>query len=172
MFAARELLGCPDCVPDGVEPACCLAQAAFVGVPLGLGLLVGFISQPAVLTSWYALQRGDLGCHCCSGKQAYNWRVLHPPRYRNLKKPSWQPPAFLFGETQAPYHDPVHFQISFLFGLNVGWCLCCCPGPVWSILYVLMGLSSWMVWTHGGLEKQKVWQVYHREVCPDTGFLV
>lgn len=29
-------------------------------------------------------------------------------------------------------------------------------GPAWAGLYLLMGFSSWSVWTHGGWEKQKV----------------
>ena len=29
-------------------------------------------------------------------------------------------------------------------------------GPVWTTIYILCGLSSWLVWTHGGFEKQRV----------------
>jgi tryptophan-rich sensory protein len=29
-------------------------------------------------------------------------------------------------------------------------------GPVWGVLYVLMGYASWSVWTHGGFEKQAI----------------
>ena len=29
-------------------------------------------------------------------------------------------------------------------------------GPVWTTLYILCGVSSWLVWTHGGFEKQRV----------------
>ncbi len=39
--------------------------------------------------------------------------------YRELVRPSWAPPGWLFG-------------------------------PVWSVLYVLMGLSAWMVWRARG----------------------
>jgi len=45
-------------------------------------------------------------------------------RYKNIHKPSWQPPAFLFG-------------------------------PVWSVLYILMGVGAWQVWKHGGWAAQK-----------------
>lgn len=42
-----------------------------------------------------------------------------------MKKPTWTPPAWVFG-------------------------------PVWSLLYILLGFASWSVWTHGGTEKQKI----------------
>ena len=29
-------------------------------------------------------------------------------------------------------------------------------GPVWTTIYILCGLSSWLVWTHGGFEEQRV----------------
>ncbi len=32
----------------------------------------------------------------------------------------------------------------------------CIAGPVWTTLYILCGVSSWLVWTHGGFEKQRV----------------
>lgn len=32
----------------------------------------------------------------------------------------------------------------------------CFAGPVWTTLYILCGVSSWLVWTHGGFEKQRV----------------
>ena len=28
-------------------------------------------------------------------------------------------------------------------------------GPVWTTIYTLCGLCSWLVWTHGGFEKQR-----------------
>jgi len=43
--------------------------------------------------------------------------------YRDLEKPSWEPPDWLFG-------------------------------VVWSVLYVFMGLASWLVWADGGWAKQ------------------
>lgn len=72
-----------------------ITLAWFVGVPLTLGGLAGMSTQKQILTWW--------------------------PK---LRKPSWQPPAFLFG-------------------------------PIWSIMYVLTGISAWMVWTHGGWEAQR-----------------
>jgi benzodiazapine receptor len=39
--------------------------------------------------------------------------------YRDLARPSWAPPGWLFG-------------------------------PVWSVLYVLMGVSAWLVWRERG----------------------
>ena len=32
----------------------------------------------------------------------------------------------------------------------------CNAGPVWTTLYILCGISSWLVWTHRGFEKQRV----------------
>jgi len=29
-------------------------------------------------------------------------------------------------------------------------------GPVWTVLYVLLGFSSWSVWTHGGTGSQSI----------------
>ena len=41
--------------------------------------------------------------------------------YRDLSKPSWNPPGYVFG-------------------------------PVWAVLYVLMGIAFWRVWKAGGGE--------------------
>lgn len=71
------------------------ALAAFLLIPLFLGQIVGLLSAT----------------------QIKGW-------YKNIRKPSWQPPAFLFG-------------------------------PVWSVLYILMGVGTWQVWKHGGWAAQK-----------------
>ena len=34
-------------------------------------------------------------------------------------------------------------------------------GPAWAVVYVLLGFSSWSVWTHGGWEKQKVPLIFY-----------
>lgn len=61
-----------------------------VALPVGLGAAAGFATRDGVRSTWYA----------------------------ELEKPSWQPPAYLFG-------------------------------PVWTVLYVLMGLAAWRVWKAG-----------------------
>ncbi|MEQ9408175.1 MAG: TspO/MBR family protein [Fuerstiella sp.] len=45
--------------------------------------------------------------------------------YRTIRKPSWNPPAGVFG-------------------------------PVWSMLYALMGLAAWRVWTPAGFRAARV----------------
>lgn len=53
---------------------------------------------------------------------ATGWSIRDETRgawYMSLKKPTWQPPAYVFG-------------------------------PVWTVLYVLMGVAAWRVWRAGG----------------------
>ncbi|MGA8279063.1 MAG: TspO/MBR family protein [Rhodanobacteraceae bacterium] len=45
--------------------------------------------------------------------------------YRDLARPSWAPPGWLFG-------------------------------PVWSVLYVLMGISAWLVWRARGFAGARI----------------
>jgi tryptophan-rich sensory protein len=44
--------------------------------------------------------------------------------YASLRKPSWNPPGWVFG-------------------------------PVWSVLYVMMAASAWLVWKRGGFMAQR-----------------
>ena len=46
-------------------------------------------------------------------------RFMPGPWYQSLAKPSWNPPAAVFG-------------------------------PVWTLLYILMGVSAWFVWKKDG----------------------
>jgi len=48
-----------------------------------------------------------------------------PELYRSLDRPSWAPPAWLFG-------------------------------PVWTVLYVLIGISAWLVWRERGAAKARI----------------
>ena len=41
-------------------------------------------------------------------------------------------------------------------GVSGKWCEQLVAGPVWTTLYILCGVSSWLVWTHGGFEKQRL----------------
>lgn len=60
-----------------------------------VGIVSGFLSQGS-MTTWFA----------------------------TLQKPSWNPPAYLFG-------------------------------PIWTVLYLLMGISLWLVWKNGAPEAKK-----------------
>lgn len=72
------------------RPAGLCLQAAAVGGPLTAGMVVGMVIAPDVL-GWY----------------------------QKLKKPTWEPPNWLFG-------------------------------PMWSLLYCMMGVASHRVWLAGG----------------------
>lgn len=52
-----------------------------------------------------------------------------PEFYQALIRPSWAPPAALFG-------------------------------PVWSVLYLLMGLASWLVWREGSKKTRGALRLY------------
>ena len=52
-----------------------------------------------------------------------------PEFYQALIRPSWAPPAALFG-------------------------------PVWSVLYLLMGLASWLVWREGSKNTRGALRLY------------
>lgn len=67
-----------------------LSVIAAIGIPLSGGMVIG-ISMRDEIKTWYP----------------------------TLKKPSWNPPNYLFG-------------------------------PVWTVLYTLMGFASWRVWRAGG----------------------
>ena len=47
-----------------------------------------------------------------------------PIFYEQLVRPSWSPPAWLFG-------------------------------PVWSVLYALMGIGAWLIWREGGFARRR-----------------
>ena len=64
--------------------------AVSIAVPVGLGALSGYATRGETQGEWYT----------------------------TLKKPSWQPPKWLFG-------------------------------PVWTTLYILMGVAFWRVWRAG-----------------------
>ena len=51
-----------------------------------------------------------------------------PEYYRSLRKPSWAPPAWVFG-------------------------------PVWTILYALIGIAAWLVDRRGGGPALRIWTV-------------
>ena len=55
----------------------------------------------------------------CFGAAAFGTLTTDPSWYGVLQKPSWAPPAWLFG-------------------------------PVWSLLYLTMGIAAWLVWRRDG----------------------
>lgn len=62
-----------------------------VAIPVAVGSLAGFLSRDGTRSQWY----------------------------KQLEKPGWMPPPYVFG-------------------------------PVWAVLYVLMGVAAWRVWKAGG----------------------
>jgi benzodiazapine receptor len=52
-----------------------------------------------------------------------------PEFYQSLIRPSWAPPAALFG-------------------------------PVWSVLYLMMGIASWLVWREGSVNTRGALRLY------------
>jgi translocator protein len=72
--------------------------------------MLGFVALPLIL--------GGVG-GVVTAKAIPGW-------YRELRKPSWNPPNWIFG-------------------------------PVWSLLYLMMGVASWLVWKSVGFAGNWVW---------------
>jgi translocator protein len=58
-------------------------------------------------------------CALCLATAATGIFVSIDGWYASLHKPSWNPPAWIFG-------------------------------PVWTVLYLMMGMAAWLVWREGG----------------------
>jgi tryptophan-rich sensory protein len=87
--------------------------------------LTGFIAS--------ALAAGGLGAWATS-RNVRTWYPL-------LQKPSWNPPAWLFG-------------------------------PVWTVLYIVMGVAAWRAWRIGTPAARAIVAVYFAQLVVNTAWSV
>ncbi|MGY8771421.1 MAG: DUF2867 domain-containing protein [Pirellulales bacterium] len=80
--------------------------------------------QPSVIRQLVWLVGFIIICFVAAGLGASATATSVGDWYQTLNKPSWNPPAWLFG-------------------------------PVWSFLYLLMGISAWLVWRREGWQPSK-----------------